>query len=176
MGIAGCGALLQQASRLEGGQKTEWSVSGVARRLKVPQKQKPRGRLWLNDGSCVRLRPTHRNHVWSDFVMARGRMTATAYGSINLIDEHHARKPAGATCATPMVIVTRSISAALADVMVVKGVPEHLRARTMGRSSSPKTYGTGWPTQGAKTLSAPSSPGSPWENGYCEKLQLEAQG
>ena len=33
--------------------------------LKVPQKQKPRGRLWLNDGSCVRLRPTHRNHVWS---------------------------------------------------------------------------------------------------------------
>ena len=23
--------------------------------LKVPQKQKPRGRLWLNDGSCVRL-------------------------------------------------------------------------------------------------------------------------
>ena len=33
--------------------------------LKVPQKQKPRGRLWLNDGSCVRLRPTHQNHVWS---------------------------------------------------------------------------------------------------------------
>jgi transposase InsO family protein len=37
--------------------------------LKVPQKQKPRGRLWLNDGSCVRLRPEHQNHVWSyDFV------------------------------------------------------------------------------------------------------------
>lgn len=29
--------------------------------LKVPQKQKSRGRLWLNDGSCVRLRPTHVN-------------------------------------------------------------------------------------------------------------------
>ncbi|NIP24072.1 MAG: transposase, partial [Phycisphaerae bacterium] len=38
--------------------------------LKVPKKQPKRGRLWLNDGSCVRLRPTHRNHVWSyDFVM-----------------------------------------------------------------------------------------------------------
>ena len=37
--------------------------------LKVPQKQKPRGRLWLNDGSCVRLRPERPNHVWSyDFV------------------------------------------------------------------------------------------------------------
>jgi hypothetical protein len=33
--------------------------------LKVPQKQKPRGRLWLNDGSCVRLRPERPNHVWS---------------------------------------------------------------------------------------------------------------
>jgi hypothetical protein len=40
--------------------------------LKVPQKQKPRGRLWLNDGSCVRLRPQRANHVWSyDFVSAR---------------------------------------------------------------------------------------------------------
>ena len=40
--------------------------------LKVPKKQPKRSRLWLNDGSCVRLRPTHRNHVWSyDFVMDR---------------------------------------------------------------------------------------------------------
>ena len=37
--------------------------------LKVPRKHKPRGRLWLNDGSCVRLRPEYPNHVWSyDFV------------------------------------------------------------------------------------------------------------
>ena len=33
--------------------------------LKVPQKQKPRGRLWFNDESCVRLRPERANHVWS---------------------------------------------------------------------------------------------------------------
>ncbi len=40
--------------------------------LKVPQKQKPRGRLWLNDESCVRLRPQRMNHVWSyDFVSSR---------------------------------------------------------------------------------------------------------
>jgi len=39
--------------------------------LKVPAKQKPRGRLWRNDGSCVRLCPEHANHVWSyDFVSA----------------------------------------------------------------------------------------------------------
>ncbi|MBU0769639.1 MAG: transposase [Proteobacteria bacterium] len=40
--------------------------------LKVPKKQPKSSRLWLNDGSCVRLRPTNRNHVWSyDFVMDR---------------------------------------------------------------------------------------------------------
>ena len=47
---------------------------GIWRRegLKVPQKQKPRGRLWRNDGSCVRLRPERRNHVLSyDLVSAR---------------------------------------------------------------------------------------------------------
>ena len=40
--------------------------------LKVPQKQLKRARLWLKDGSCVRLRPEYRNHVWSfDFVEAQ---------------------------------------------------------------------------------------------------------
>ena len=40
--------------------------------LKVPKKQPKRGRLWLNDGSCVRLRPSWPNHVWAyDFVQTR---------------------------------------------------------------------------------------------------------
>jgi len=40
--------------------------------LKVPRRQPRRGRLWLNDGSCIRLRPEHRDHVWAyDFVSAR---------------------------------------------------------------------------------------------------------
>ncbi len=49
-------------------------VEGIWRRegLKVPQKQPRRGRLWLNDGSCIRLRPCHKDHVWSyDFVKSR---------------------------------------------------------------------------------------------------------
>ena len=55
--------------------------------LKVPQKQKPRGRLWLNDGSCVRLKPTHRNHVWSyDYVKARTH-DGRSVRLLNLIDE-----------------------------------------------------------------------------------------
>lgn len=40
--------------------------------LKVPQKQPKRGRLWLSDGSCIRLRPIRKDHVWSyDMVMDR---------------------------------------------------------------------------------------------------------
>lgn len=42
-----------------------WRLEG----LKVPVRQPKRGRLWLNDGSCIRLRPEYRNHVWSyDFM------------------------------------------------------------------------------------------------------------
>jgi len=56
--------------------------------LKVPQKQKARGRLWLNDGSCVRLRPEHKNHVWSyDFVSAKTHDGRTVR-MLNLIDEY----------------------------------------------------------------------------------------
>ena len=33
--------------------------------LKIPSRQPKRKRLWLNDGSCVRHRPEHPNHVWT---------------------------------------------------------------------------------------------------------------
>ena len=47
--------------------------------LKVPPKQPKRGRLWLNDGSCIRLRPEHRNHVWAyDFVFDRTKLALEA--------------------------------------------------------------------------------------------------
>jgi transposase InsO family protein len=49
--------------------------------LKVPRRQWKRGRLWLNDGSCVRFRPTHRNHVWSYDFVAAGPMTGVPSGS-----------------------------------------------------------------------------------------------
>ncbi|MBB5058859.1 hypothetical protein HDF16_003582 [Granulicella aggregans] len=93
--------------------------------LKVPQKQKPRGRLWLNDGSCVRLRPTHKNYVWSyDFVSARTH-DGRSVRLLNLIDEH--ARESLLVRAERRWSSSRVISA-LADVMVMKGVPEHLRS------------------------------------------------
>jgi putative transposase len=75
-------------------QRHGWNVglSQVARiwrreGLKVPMKQPKRGRLWLNDGSCVRLRPCWRNHVWSyDFVMDRTH-DGKAFRMLTVIDE-----------------------------------------------------------------------------------------
>jgi len=56
--------------------------------LKVPQKQPKRGRLWLNDGSCVRLRPQYKNHVWSyDFMIAR-TSDGRAFRILTVLDEY----------------------------------------------------------------------------------------
>ena len=55
--------------------------------LKLPQKQPKRGRLWLNDGSCIRLRPCWPNHVWSyDFVMDRTH-DGRKFRMLTVIDE-----------------------------------------------------------------------------------------
>ncbi len=69
--------------------------------LKEPMKQPKKGRLWLNNGSCVRLRPEHRNHVWSyDFVHHRtddGR----AFRTLNILDEHSRECPLSAMHTSP---------------------------------------------------------------------------
>ncbi len=53
----------------------------------MPVKQPKKGRLWLNDGSCIRLRPERPNHVWSyDFVEARTH-DGRKFRMLNLIDE-----------------------------------------------------------------------------------------
>ena len=89
--------------------------------LKVPQKQRPRGRLWLNDGSCVRLRPERANHVWSyDFVSAMTHDGRTLR-MLTLIDEY--------TRECLAIRVARRLGRyevieALADVMLYRGIPE----------------------------------------------------
>ncbi len=55
--------------------------------LKVPKKQPKRGRLWLNNGSCIRLRPEHKDHVWSYDFMVERTMNGRAFRILNIIDE-----------------------------------------------------------------------------------------
>jgi transposase InsO family protein len=78
-------ALLRDAGWLVNDKRVEriWLREG----LKVPSKQPKRGRLWLNDGSCIRLRPEHRDHVWSyDFVEDRTH-DGRKYRMLNVVDE-----------------------------------------------------------------------------------------
>ena len=75
--------------RAEGWYVNHKRVERIWRRegLKVPAKQPKRGRLWLNDGSCIRLRPAWRNHVWADdFVQARTH-DGRAFRMLTVIDE-----------------------------------------------------------------------------------------
>ena len=132
--------------------------------LKVPNKQRPRSRLWLNDGSCIRLRPERRNHVWSyDFVEAQthdGRKVRL----MTLIDEF--------TRECLAIRVARRINSlgvleTMADVMLVRGVPEHIRSDN-GPEMTAKIVRHWLAQVGAKTLCI--EPGSPWENGYCESF------
>jgi len=98
-----------------------WKLEG----LKVPPKQPKRSRLWLADGPCIRLAPTHRNHVWSwDFVFDRTRDGRTLKLMV-VIDEFTRR------CLAIHVarrIRSKEALEVFADLMVAHGVPEHIRS------------------------------------------------
>lgn len=93
--------------------------------LKVPQKQPKKGRLWLNDGSCIRLRPEHPNHVWSyDFVEGRTH-DGRRFRMLNIIDEF--------TRECLAIRIDRKLNStdvidALSDLFILRGVPGHVRS------------------------------------------------
>ena len=132
--------------------------------LKVPKRQKPRGRLRLNDGSCIRLRPQHCNHVWSyDFVEAQTH-AGRKLRLMTLIDEF--------TRECLAIRVARRINSfgvieTMADAMLERGVPEHIRSDN-GAEMTAKIVRSWLAKLGTKTLHI--EPGSPWENGYCESF------
>ena len=132
--------------------------------LKVPQKQPKRGRLWLNDGSCVRLRPTHRNHVWSyDFVADRTQ-DGRAIKILTVIDEYSRESLA--------IVVARKINSDdllhfLTDLFIKHRPPEYIRSDN-GPEFTAKVVRNWLERIGVKTLFI--EPGSPWENGYNESF------
>ena len=155
-------ALLQAAGWQVGKDRVQriWRREG----LKVPSRQRPRSRLWLNDGSCVRLRPLYRNHVWSfDFVQAHTH-DGRSLRILTLIDEH------SRACLALKVarrINSLGVIEALADAMCLHGIPEHIRC-----DNGPEMVSKALRKWVAKT--GPQiqyiAPGSPWENGYCESF------
>ena len=132
--------------------------------LKVPHRQPKRGRLWLADGSCVRLRPEYRNHVWSyDFVEDRTH-EGRKYRMLNVIDEF--------THEAIAIRVKRKLNSldvidVLAELFLARGIPGHIRSDN-GPEFVAEAVRKWITTVGAKT--AYIEPGSPWENGYVESF------
>ena len=132
--------------------------------LKVPYKQPKRRRLWLNDGSCVRLRALHANHVWSyDFVHHRTD-DSRVFRTLNLIDEF--------TRECLAIRVKRKLNSldvidVLTDQFILRGVPMFIRSDN-GPEFIAEAVRKWIDAVGAKT--AYITPGSPWENGYVESF------
>ena len=132
--------------------------------LKVPKKQPKRGRLWLADGSCVRLRTEYPNHVWSyDFVEDRTH-DGRKYRMLNVIDEF--------THECLAIRVARKLKATdvidvLSDLFILRGVPGHIRSDN-GPEFVAKAVQEWITAVGASTASI--APGSPWENGFIESF------
>ena len=155
-------ALLKKAGWQVGHDRVEriWRREG----LKVPQKQKPRGRLWLNNGSCVRLRPERPNHVWSWDFVSHVTHDGRTIRLLNLLDEYSKE---GLAIRVARRLNSYDLIETLADVMLVKGIPEYIRSDN-GPEFVAKKLRKWLSDVGAKTLYI--EPGSPWENGYCESF------
>jgi transposase InsO family protein len=93
--------------------------------LKVPRKQPKRGRLWLSDGSCVRLQPTHKDDVWAyDFVTGRTH-GGRAFKMLTIVDEF-TRECLGIDVARHLI--SDDVLERLCWLMTTRGVPEHVRS------------------------------------------------
>ena len=132
--------------------------------LKVPAKQPRRRRLWLGNGSCIRLRPTHRNHVWSyDFVMDR-TSEGRAFRMLTIVDEFTQECLA---IDVARKLTSEDVLERLSDLFVRRGVPDHIRSDN-GSEFTAKRVREWLERGGLKTLFI--EPGSPWENGYVESF------
>jgi putative transposase len=132
--------------------------------LKVPPKQPKRGRLWLNDGSIIRLRPEFPKHVWSYDFMQDHTQDGNPFRILNVMDEY--------TRECLAVKVARSLThkdvlEVLTQLFCERGVPVHLRSDN-GSEFTAKKVRTWLSRLEVKPLFI--EPGSPWENGYIESF------
>lgn len=132
--------------------------------LKVPKKQPKRKRLWFNDGSCIRLRPMYKDHVWSyDFMFDRTN-DGREFKILNIIDE--------STKESLSIDIGRKLNHEdvlhnLTELFIHRGIPEYIRSDNGSEFIAKEVRGL-LGRLGVKTLFI--EPGSPWENGYIESF------
>lgn len=132
--------------------------------LKVPAKQPKRGRIYLNDGSCIRLRPCWRDHVWSyDFVSER-LADGTKIRMLTVIDEYSRE------CLAIRVACRLSsddVLDVLSDLFLTRGMPDYIRSDNGSEFTAQALQD--W-LKGLNVNTAYIAPGSPWENGFNERF------
>ena len=132
--------------------------------LKVPKRQPQRGRLWFNDGSCVRLRPLYTDHVWSYDFMADRTRDGRAIRLLTIIDEYSRECLA--------IDVARKLNSEdvldrLMQLFISRGLPAHIRSDNGPEFVAEKVRG--W-LERLEVGPLFIEPGSPWENGYNESF------
>jgi len=137
-----------------------WRAEG----LKVPSRQPKRGRLWLNDGSCVRLRAERPNHVWAYDFVSETTHDGRKLRLLTVIDEYtHECLAIG----VGRRFTSHDVLMTLADLFLEYGIPAHIRS-----DNGPEFIAAAvreWLADlGVQTLFI--EPGSPWENGYIESF------
>jgi putative transposase len=137
-----------------------WRLEG----LKVPARQPKRGRLWLTDGSCVRLRPSYKDHVWSyDFMMER-TSDGRPLRLLTVLDEF-TRECLAIDVGRRMT--SDDVLERLTQLFVLRGAPAYLRSDN-GPEFTARVVRDWLERVGVRTLYI--EPGSPWENGYIESF------
>ena len=132
--------------------------------LKVPQKQPRRGRLWLNNGSVVRLKPLFPKHVWSYDFMEDRTHNGVKFRILNVMDEF--------TRECLIVKVARRLTShdvveVLTDLFIERGVPVHIRSDNGSEFIARRVRD--W-LKRLQVRPLYIEPGSPWENGYTESF------
>ena len=145
-----------------------WRTEGP----KVPARQPKRGRLWLNDGSCLRLRPQHPNHVWAyDFVEDRTR-EGRKFRTLNMVEPGGSPEIDEFSRECLAIRVGRKLGSTevidvLTDLLISRGTPGTIRSDN-GPEFIATTVKAWITTLGAKP--AYIEPGSSWENGTVESF------
>ena len=131
--------------------------------LKVPARQ-PKRRLWLNAGSCVRLRPASPNHVWAyDFVHGRTH-DGQALRLLTVVDEYPRECLA---ISTARRLSSEDVLQQLTELFVTRGTPAYPRSHN--RPELTASAVREWLARVVVTTLF-IEPGSPWENGYIESF------
>ncbi len=118
----------------------------------------------MNDGSCIRLRPERKDHVWSYDFLVEQTSDGRALKILTVVDEY--------TRECLAIHVARKMTAfevieQLADLFLRRGIPDHLRSDNGSEFTAHVIRG--WLKRlGVKTLYI--EPGSRWENGYIESF------